>query len=108
MTEYVVFFVGIIPNIHMKPAINNTAGNKLNYRYYHTSGKTAENKTASFDFDVHNINHKQCSTARNCHCPMRKAAKKHLNQIINYSARAENNKIFFEFIHNITDIRITV
>lgn len=88
MTEDVVFFIGIIPNVHMKSTVHNAADNKFYCRDYQAPCKAANDQALCLDFDIHNVNQEQGSTAGNSHCPMCKASKKHLDKIINYSARA--------------------
>lgn len=91
----------------MKASVYDTAYNEFKRRYYRASGKAADNKAFCFDLYVCDVNDQQRRSARDRHCPVGKTAKNDLDQAVNYSSRCKYNKIFFEFIHNITYIMIT-
>ncbi len=86
MTENVIFFLRVIPDLHMKPTVDNTADDKFKRCYYCTSGKATDNQTACFDFYVRYINNQQSGTSRNCHCPMGEATENDFDKAVNNSA----------------------
>lgn len=91
MTEDIVFFLRIVPYLHIKPTVDDTTDYKFESRYNRTSGKASDNKAACLDFYVCNVNNQQCGASGNGHCPVSETPKNDLYKAVNYSARGENN-----------------
>ena len=88
--------LGIVPHVHMKLSVYNTAYNKFKSSNDSASRQTADEKSLCFNTKACYINQKICKASRKCHCPMRESTKCYFNSAVQYGTKAVNERIFFK------------